>query len=169
MHKLITFYLLSTVVLLSGFLPLSIALAAPTPTLSSVTSDESKDEAALGNLVNGTVPEQLAENPPTKLKGIFEIITDFIFNQVLGFRPSFESLFAARADVANNATIPNLLSPSSSSTPLEEVANDLGKNSGIYSLSLPLEVKGDLKTTRDFERAFERANFPDGVHPITPN
>jgi hypothetical protein len=124
------------------------------------------DEQALANLDNGTLPPELAGNVKPETGGNF--LTNLI-NQFLGFLLRQPITFVLRSDLQNQTQIPEEVQPDPSTEPIQRASENLGKDTGIYSINIPDEVQPDKKDpkTRDYEKTYEQSNFPEGIHPIT--
>lgn len=136
----------------------------PTPPPSGATGPQ-PDEVAIENLNQGTLPSEIIQEVKPLQKSFFEQLIAF-FLKFLGFNPTFPQIFHPRADSAQNAQIPPEIKPTSQK-PNELLPEFLGGSTGIYSISVPKEINQESKNTRDFEKSYEKGNFPEGITPIT--
>lgn len=149
------------------FLILAILFLFPIPyTLFPIHAQIFPDENAIENINNGTLPTEISKNIPDN-SNIQPSVLDQVIN-VFGFViGSIQRLgiFTFRAGVQHQAEIPTELKPKSGN--ILDVATDfLGKKTGVYTINLPKEVLPD-KILQNFENSYEKANFPEGVNPIT--
>ena len=127
------------------------------------SKDLSSHEAALCNLNKGTLPDGLSDD----IKPVEEPWWQKILSSIplFNFKINVPAFFASRAEVKSNAEVPE-----SVSSPVDDqaqtTANDLGKESGVYAVDLPEQLKNTTESVCDTEQKFANANFPEGVNPF---
>lgn len=124
------------------------------------------DENAVCKLNQGLLPNEVVSDIKPEDKNIFEQLKDKLFG-LLGFNPRFPEWLAPRGITQQQSEIPSELKPNSD--PEKQIPDSLGSQEavGVYDNSLPEDVNTSSKDTSDFEKSYEKANFPDGVNPVT--
>lgn len=142
------------------------AINQPTPTIiSSPTPIQAgREETAVYNFNQGLIPKEVIREAPEEKSG------DFLSQLLAGITSLFSSFISnssklfAQSETINKASVPQEVHPPSNN-PLDLIKGFLGGSGGVYGVSLPKEVQsGDIKGS---EAAYEKANFPEGIKPIT--
>jgi hypothetical protein len=139
---------------------------------------QNSEEAAQDNINIKTRPGGIkivkAEDPGF-LQGVANIFS--------GLAATFNTLFFNPADlfkdktgfyndsqINNSSLIPDQLVPKDDQ-PLTNLSHSLGHKGspqvGFYTLGMPNFENQEKAEVKDFECAYEKANFPEGIHPIT--
>lgn len=146
---------------------------SPTPTPTPTVGPEEK---AVYNLSQGTLPEGLVKESVPENKNILEqffnnagkLLSNIFGGLFFGFIVDSQKMYT-QSDNINQAGVPQKLVPQKGNvgTNIQEY---LGGSTGVYSVKLPKEIQQINPAGAPIgqaEKAFERANFPEGVNPIT--
>lgn len=163
-------FILPIFLLFMGMVYQTTVLAQEEPSATPTPQRETVDEMALKKQMV-TLPKKVEADVQPKERGFFEKVTGNIgdlFKRVFGFTPSLPEIFASRAEILHQAKVPEDLKPEKGPLKLSlPTAENLGFNTGLYSVNLPLEIQQDSLTTRDFEKLYEKAYFPQEIKPVT--
>lgn len=144
-------------------------------TLYPVYADEpavSSEEQAVYNLNSGLLPDELAkiERPSEpslieKLLGVLRSLIAGLFKQ----GPQKPDKLYSQSETIHQVELPEELKPKSQGDqgPVEKLKRSLGTRTGIYGVELPDFVESLGDRVEPYEEAYEKANFPDEVRPIT--
>lgn len=146
---------------------------SPSPASSPVPT-MGPEEKAVYNMNQGLLPEGLVQvqGPPVTETNIFQqflrnisSLFSGLFFGVINNKPKMYS----QSDNLDGSSIPGELLPAG--TVLNDNMKDyLGGDTGVYGVNLPTEMQQINPTGAPIgqaEKAFEKANFPEGINPIT--
>lgn len=142
----------------------------PTPTLTpQVNKTPTPDEIALERKNQGLLPEEVSSQIKPKDENLFTAIGNLLkqFLSIFGFTPASKETFSANAEIQKQIEIPSDIQPLPDANILEQTSQNLGEDAGIYSISVPKEINQGSDNTQEFEKTYEKANFPEGITPIT--
>jgi len=133
--------------------------ASPSPSVNT-------EEQAIYNLNKTLLPESALQDKPEE-QNIFQKIISFIWQGPLFFlrAPGNRLKMFAQSESIQSAEVPGELKPQEATAPAQQVQGFLGGSGGFYGVILPIESQSN--SIQDSERNFERANFPEGINPIT--
>lgn len=141
------------------------------PTLAPTMGPEEK---AVYNMNQSLLPEQLAkeQGPPATETNIFQQFLGNISNLFgrlfLGYIVNEPKMYV-QSENLDQSTAPQIIIPQTGNVG-QNIQGYLGKNTGVYGVNLPQEIQQVNPTGKpigQIEEAFEKANFPEGVKPIT--
>lgn len=136
----------------------------PTPTLTSTPTPtitkSNPEEQAVYNLNKGLLPKDIIKEQPED-QSLWDMIT-----RSLSKLFSLPLKFFAQSETIHQATTPLELKPTESS-PAGQIQGFLGGSAGFYGVVLPTEVQSN--SIKESEENFEKANFPEGIKPVTGN
>lgn len=129
------------------------------------------DEIALERKNQGLLPQEISLQIKPKDENLFTAIGNLLkqFLNIFGFTPASKETFSANAEIQKQTETPPEIQPVPGSNILEQTSQNLGEDAGIYSISVPKEINQGSDDTRKFEDTYEKANFPEGITPITGN
>lgn len=164
---------LSVLLFLLLILPFSKVLAA------------TSEEQAIYDLNNGSLPKEAVITTTDKQEGFITQASNFVIGPILYIvngvsgiaglgslfqkPPSKPVQLISQSGSIHKSDLPAELTPPENAGIVDKVKGFLGNSTGFYPVDLPDFLKstglGPEITKR--ERAYEQANFPEGVHPIT--
>ena len=144
---------------------------SPPPTPTPTPKIPTPDEIALERKNQGMLPQEISSQIEPKDESLFSKIGNILqqFLSIFGFTPASKETFSANAEAQKQIEIPSEIQPSVESNILEQTSQNLGEDTGIYSVTVPKEINQGSNDTRGFESTYEKANFPEGITPITGN
>lgn len=132
----------------------------------SLTPTPSSEERAVYNMNQGLLPEQLAKEQEPELnilqnlfKGIQNLFSGlFLFN--INNKPK---MYTQSANL-DKSTVPQELLPKTDNFN-QNMTDYLSGSTGTYGINLPQDIQSSKIS--DSEKTYEKANFPEGINPIT--
>lgn len=117
-------------------------------------------EPAIYNQTKSLLPKEVIPNPSPS--NLFDSLRNFFTNLVNPQK------FFLQSQSLHQAYLPQEVKENSSpvtTSVLNKINNLLGGSTGYYDVTLPKEIQGGDATSSG--KAFEQANFPKGINPVT--
>lgn len=150
----------------------------PIHAASTTSPSQTREEQAVSNFNQGTLPSEVSTAKPkeeeTNLfsQALATIKNPFaFFTQIFRNDPKQKETFLVESENVHQSTFPEEVKPKpqqpGTSSWLEGLFKGfLGGSTGLYGADLP-EFKEPLGKVSEYEEGYEKANFPEGINPIT--
>jgi len=144
----------------------------PSPTISN------PEQQAVFNMSWGVLPQELAQKQQPPEQNIFQqffnsagYLISGLFNSLFYGKITDPPKIYVQSDNLDQSTVPQELLPTGEDV-IGNIQKYLGGNVGIYGVDLPSEIQRQVNPTAgapigQAEKAYEQANFPEGINPIT--
>lgn len=164
---LASFFLSLFLSITSNYQPLTVFAQGPTENITPTTTQIGPEEQAVYSLNQGTLPKEVIPEGPAEQSLFDKLIS--IPGKLFGFfqAPLNRPKVFAQAETLQQANIPEALKPTEESPLMDRLKGFLGGSTGFYSLTLPSFSKTPESPIQVSEKLYEKANFPDGINPIT--
>lgn len=174
MKKLTVYCLLLTAILITYNISFTTsAYAAP-----ATSPSQTREEHAISNFKQGNLPAEIQETLKEEDKGFLSNIfntwnklTGALIN-VFNKKPDQPEIMLGRSENLHQSNFPEELKPKQDKgvNPLDWLGNQfqglLGGSTGFYGADLP-KFEEPLEKVSDYEKSYEKSNFPEGINPIT--
>ena len=145
--------------------PLQVFVANP-----FACNSKASEELAVCNINNGTLPIEVAHYSPPR--NIFQQIKDIlntIVATLLFQLPGNSARMYDQSGSLDQVSVPSQVKPQQDV--IQNFKGYLGEKQGIYCVELPDQLKAsdtNDSAIKKCELTYEKSNFPDCIHPITP-
>lgn len=164
---------------------LAISLILNTFPLSLPIKAATSEEQAIYDLNNSSLPKDAVVTTTDEQEGLLTKASNFVLGPILyvvngassvvGLGQLFKSppkkpvQLITQSGSIHRSDLPAELAPPENAGIVDKVKGYLGNTAGFYPVDLPEFLKGNTSehAITDREKAYEQANFPEGVHPIT--
>lgn len=131
---------------------------------------QTPEEQAIYNLNQGLLPKEVIKEKPSEDQNILQKILSALSNLVSPllfiFQPQNPPKVYSQSESIQQAEVPIELKPQDEN-PVDRLKEFLGGSLGFYGVSLP-DISGINKEgIQESERLYEKANFPEGIRPVT--
>lgn len=144
-----------------------------------VNAAQTREEQAISSFKQGNLPAEiqdtLKEEDRGFLSGLFSTwkkLTEPLTN-IFNKPPEQPEVMLPQSENLHQSTFPEQLKPEQekgSLIPLDWLGSQftglLGGSTGLYGADLP-KFETPIEKVSDYEESYEKANFPEGINPVT--